>query len=201
MKSVKKSDNPLCYFCALIVCLLVVSSGDKMVDDRASVTEKDVTRDTVRVVSDMDSRINASIFNLPKVYVLPMDFEPSPKPDSAKFTEDTYEDETISVKCWHERIQITKKRTITANFADITIAHPTQLRTALSNGKFGVIRRVYGSKMAEMNNAVIAINGDYYNFRPQGVIIRQGRVFRTEPMNIDGLFLNSDGDGVGMNDK
>lgn len=201
MNIIKKAAKPLCFFGALIVCLLVVSSGDKIVNDRASVTEKDVTRDTVRVVSDMDARINARIFNLPKVHVLPMDFEPSPKPDSTKFNEDTYEDETISVKCWHERIQITKKRTVTANFADITIAHPTQLRTALSNGKFGVIRRVYASKMAEMNNAVIAINGDYYNFRPQGVIVRQGRVFRTEPMDIDGLFINADGDFVVMNDK
>ena len=74
MKNVKKAGKPLCFFGALLVCLLAVSSGDKMVNDRASVTEKDVTRDAVRVVSDMDSRINARIFNLPKVYVLPMDF-------------------------------------------------------------------------------------------------------------------------------
>ena len=32
------------------------------------------------------------------------------------------------------------------------------------------------------------------------MIIRQGRVFRTDPMDIDGLFINSDGDFVVMND-
>lgn len=95
----------------------------------------------------INDKVNAEVFNLPKVYTLPMDFSTAPKPNPANYTEDTYQDDTISVKCWRERINLSNK-TITANFADVTIAHPTQLRTAFAGGSYGTAKRTHASKMA-----------------------------------------------------
>ena len=109
------------------------------------------------------------------------------------FTEDSYEDDTIKVKCWRERIEF-KNKTVTANFADVVIAHPSQLRTAFAGGSYGTSKRTHASKMAEANNAVIAINADFYNCRTDGLIIRQGTLYRKKPFGIDTLFIDSQGD-------
>jgi exopolysaccharide biosynthesis protein len=41
--------------------------------------------------------------------------------------------------------------------------------------------RQYTSEMAYSNNAVLAINGDYYNFRNDGIILRNGILYRNIP--------------------
>ncbi len=188
----------LCIFSLTAVILL--PSASKIMEAEESLASKNLSDDIKNSVLSINDQVNAEIFNLPKVYTLPMDFSAAPKPDPANYTEDTYQDDTISVKCWKERIKV-GKYTITANFAEVKIAHPTQLRTALAGGKYGTSKRIHASKMAAANNAVLAVNADFYNCRTDGLIIRQGTLYRSKPFNIDTLFIDSDGNLTVMRDR
>ena len=46
--------------------------------------------------------------------------------------------------------------------------------------------------MAENNDAIFAINGDYYGFRDTGIIIRNGVIYRDSPAR-EGLAFYKDG--------
>ena len=185
---------------SLAACVFV-PSGKKMISSAETVLgQKKLSDDIVSSALRINENVNVEIFNLPKVYMLPMDLSPAPRPDPSKFTEDSYEDQSISVKCWHERITFTNQKPVDANFADIRIAHPSQLRTAFAGGVYGYVKRSYTSKMAELNNAVIAVNADYYNYRSDGLLIRQGTLYRERPFDIDTLFIDSNGDLKVMRD-
>ena len=184
-------------FCVWAAAL--VSSENKITSE-TSVSEVPFSHDVESLILDINHNVNTEIFNLPKVYILPMDQSPAPRPNPANFTEDTYEDETISVKCWRERITVSQK-TVTANFADVTIAHPTQLRTAFSGGDYSLSKRSPGTRMAAFNNAVLAVNADFYNFRVEGVIVRQGKTYRKKPAGVDTLFIDANGNFTVMNDR
>lgn len=181
------------------ISIVSLPSESKMASDQTSVSSKRLSQDVKNSILNIGNNVNAKIFDLPKVYTLPLDLSPAPKPNPANYTEDIYVDDTISVKCWHERIEISGK-TVTANFAEVQIAHASQLRTAFSGGTYGS-RRTYASKMAETNNAVIAINADFYNYRTEGIIIRQGTLYRQKTFDVDTLFIDSNGDFSVMNDQ
>lgn len=77
--------------------------------------------------------------------------------------------------------------------ADIQVASPQQLKTAFAQGKYGKSYRSYPSKIAADNQAVIAINGDYCGFRNDGIIIRNGELYRNNPTTNDLLLVDADG--------
>lgn len=82
--------------------------------------------------------------------------------------------------------------TITYYVADVTFNGTTNLLAAFAKNKFGTNITQNTSAIAANNNAVFAINGDYYGFRNDGVVIRNGTLYRDEPAR-DGLALLSDG--------
>lgn len=81
---------------------------------------------------------------------------------------------------------------ITYYVADVTFNTKTNLLTAFAKNAFGTNIIENTSTIASSNNALFAINGDYYGFRNDGVIIRGGTVYRDEPAR-DGLALLSNG--------
>ncbi|MBR2661143.1 MAG: phosphodiester glycosidase family protein [Clostridia bacterium] len=96
-------------------------------------------------------------------YVLPIDFSPAPAPDPALFTEDGYEDETISVKMEHREMDDGTQIYI----ARVTIADASQFRTGVANPeKVAANTTKSVSTMAKKYNAVIALNGDNYVDKP-----------------------------------
>ena len=62
--------------------------------------------------------------------------------------------------------------------ADIVLSDASYLRAGLAGGVFG--RNISGktSKIAEENGAILAVNGDYYGFRDQGFVMRNGYLYR-----------------------
>lgn len=199
MKSKKSWMLMLLAVCLSMIGAVLLPSGSKMQSDEDYLTAKSLSEDIEETVLSINDNINTKIFDLPKVYTLPLDLSAAPMPNPANFTDDTYQDETITVKCRRERITISDK-TVTANFAEITIAHPTQLRTAFAGGSYGTSKREYASKIAASNNAVVAINADFYNYRADGIIIRQGTIYRKKPLGIDTLFIDSDGNFIIIED-
>ena len=100
----------------------------------------------------------------PAAYVLPFDFSPAPAPDQSKYTQDTYEDETISVKLTHESWEDGTQ----IHTAYIRILDASQLRTGVVNPeKVASTRTKTPSTLARNYNAVIAISGDNYADDPK----------------------------------
>jgi len=82
--------------------------------------------------------------------------------------------------------------TVTYFVADILLADATDLASAFAENQFGTNIVEYTSDIAANNHAIFAINGDYYGFRQDGIIIRNGVIYRNEPAR-DGLAFYQDG--------
>lgn len=82
--------------------------------------------------------------------------------------------------------------TVTYYVADVVLDDATALRSAFANDSFGENITETTSQIADANNAVFAINGDYYGFRDTGIVIRNGVVFRDEGAR-QGLAFYRDG--------
>lgn len=81
---------------------------------------------------------------------------------------------------------------VTYYIADVLLGDDMVLSSALAGDSFGRNIIDYTSSIAAENNAVFAINGDYYGFRDDGIIIRNGIIFRDEGVR-EGLAFYSDG--------
>jgi exopolysaccharide biosynthesis protein len=62
--------------------------------------------------------------------------------------------------------------------ADIFLSDIEQFRTAFATGVYGRSLRDEVLDMAVTNNAILAISGDYYGIRDQGIVIRNGELYR-----------------------
>ena len=101
----------------------------------------------------------------------------------------SYEDDTISVS-------ITQGRAYETDYwvARIKLSEPGQLRTASARG-FDANRTVRGLTLAARVNAVLAINGDYFSYIPDGYLIRNGVQYRDLPSGKrDVLLIDDRGD-------
>lgn len=80
------------------------------------------------------------------------------------------------------------------NYAYVKIAHPSQLRTGLGGDQN---KAHYASmyKIATRNNAIVAINGDFYPQRVGNMIVRQGTQLQDgAATDLDMLFIDYNGD-------
>jgi exopolysaccharide biosynthesis protein len=82
--------------------------------------------------------------------------------------------------------------TVTYFVADVVLTDATRLRSAFAQNKFGTNITENTSDIAADNDAVFAINGDYYGFRDTGIVIRNGVVYRDEGAR-SGLAFYRDG--------
>ncbi|MBQ7522751.1 MAG: phosphodiester glycosidase family protein [Clostridia bacterium] len=85
-----------------------------------------------------------------------------------------YEDENISISLKEYTVNSTK-----VYVADVTVSSAEYLKTAFANNTFGKNITATTSEIATQNNAVLAINGDYYGARESGYVIRNGKVYRS----------------------
>ncbi len=67
---------------------------------------------------------------------------------------------------------------VTYFVADLRLTDATTLRSAFADDSFGENIVENTSAIAADNNAIFAINGDYYGFRDTGIVIRNGIAFR-----------------------
>lgn len=121
---------------------------------------------------------------------LPIDMSPGMRPDEASYLPDQagYEDASISVRIY-------KDRAYDSNilYAHIKIQDPSQLRTAPASTWIHTGNR-QAATIAKRYKAVVAINGDFFQFNAERYIVRQGRRIRNRPTGEDLLFIDSQGD-------
>ena len=102
-----------------------------------------------------------------------------------------YCDETILVITWKEAID-----GAAVTFAEVKLADGSQLRRALAGGRYDSGVREKATDMAAAANAVIAISGDFYDFRRMGITVYERQLYRNEPQRVDTAFFTADGDMI-----
>ena len=78
--------------------------------------------------------------------------------------------------------------------ADVTVSDVSYLKTALASNTYGRNITDTTSDIAAENNAVLAINGDYYGARQSGYVIRNGSLYRNSSGNRDALAIMKNGE-------
>lgn len=76
--------------------------------------------------------------------------------------------------------------------ADVVLRHATILRSGFAHDEFGRNITANTSDIAAERKAVLAINGDYYGFRDDGIVIRNGVSYRDKGKR-KGLAFYTDG--------
>lgn len=93
------------------------------------------------------------------------------------------------------KITVTQYRAYDSNIyvADVEVTDGTSILSAFANNTYGRNITDTTSDMAEENNAVLAINGDYYGARQSGYVIRNGVVYRNKGSNGEDMVISKDG--------
>lgn len=105
-------------------------------------------------------------------------------------TDTSYKDDNISVN-----IETLRKSDTTVYVADIQISSSEYLKTALAQNTYGTNITDTTSSIASTNNAIFAINGDYYGANETGYVIKNGVLYRdtTRSSDYEDLVQYSDG--------
>ena len=109
----------------------------------------------------------------------------------ATVTDTSYDDGSIQISIETLRLDDT-----TYYVADIQLASADSLKTAFAQATYGRNIKATTSEIAAENNAIFAINGDFYGFRDTGYVIRGGQLYRdtaSSTAQAEDLVIDSDG--------
>ena len=88
-------------------------------------------------------------------------------------TSNSYTDSNISIRIDGYTVDGTE-----VYAAEASLASPEYLKTALAQGLYGKNVTEETSQIAADNDAILAINGDYYGAREKGYVIKNGELYR-----------------------
>ena len=108
--------------------------------------------------------------------------------DTVTVTENSYTSPDLSIT-----VNEVQDGSLTYYLADIYVRDITCFRTALAEDTYGSGFRESIGEMAALNNALLAVNGDYYGNTEEGVVIRNGVIYRANPTDCDVCVLYYDG--------
>ena len=148
MKVLKKP-----YLYASVLGLLLTSSFTY------SMLKTFVLAETISTVSNTSSTSNTSAA--------------SQAAKNAQVTDTSYSDGNISVTLTENTVNETQ-----VYVADINLSSSDYLKTALAQNSYGTNVTAKTSVTAAENNAILAVNGDYYGANSSGYVIRNGVVYR-----------------------
>lgn len=104
----------------------------------------------------------------------------------------TYDDGTMSI-----RIEFGEAYDTKITYVYVKLTDPSQFRTALA-APYPSKKLLTVPQMAEENHSVLAINGDYFSYHSNGVIMRSGKMLRyntsKKSYGRDMLIINDKGD-------
>ncbi|MBC3888387.1 phosphodiester glycosidase family protein [Acetobacterium paludosum] len=106
-------------------------------------------------------------------------------------SDNSYEDDNIKIS-----IETVRDDDSTIYVADIQVSDASYLKTAFANNTYGRNIKATTSEIAEAQNAIFAINGDYYGFRDGGYVLRNGVTYRNTARSAgddDALVIDKDG--------
>ena len=92
---------------------------------------------------------------------------------TATVTDSSYKDDNISINLTETTVNNTQ-----VYVADVTVSSSNYLKTAFAQNAYGTNVTAKTSVTAADNNAILAVNGDYYGANSTGYVIRNGVVYR-----------------------
>lgn len=208
--------NPLLFLCLLLVALAVCASFFFIHDHRSSVGEEPA----FSPVPTFSQRKYVSRFTQTPVPSLPSVRLSSPAPTAAVsaspiptlapvgllgdkyswrfsekeiLTDHSYSSKDVSISWDVYRDEVNYGKPVTFYVADVLVQDVTRLRTAFAKGtyKAGGVRSM--ETIAKNSNCIIAISGDFARWHQNGLIIRNGEVFRQKRFTSDLCVLYADG--------
>lgn len=119
-------------------------------------------------------------FLVSRVYIqaAPAETAESTQSAEAVVTETEYQDGNISI-----RLSAYREEDSAVYVADIQLASPEYLKTALADNAYGKNLTEKTSVMARRAGAILAINGDYYGVQESGYVLRNGVLYRDTPVS------------------
>lgn len=118
-----------------------------------------VLAETISTVSNTNSTFNTTVA--------------SQAAKNAQVTDTSYSDGNISVNLTEKTVNDTQIYVV-----DVTLSSADYLKTALAQNSYGTNVTAKTSVTAAENNAILAVNGDYYGANSSGYVIRNGVVYR-----------------------
>ena len=110
---------------------------------------------------------------------------------TATVTNSSYKDDNISINLTETTVNHTQ-----VYVADVIVSSSEYLKTAFAQNSFGTNVTAKTSVTAADNDAILAVNGDYYGANSSGYVIRNGVVYRDtvrENSNNGDLAIYKDG--------
>jgi hypothetical protein len=157
-KNRKRKKKPFAWWAVLFTLMLTAFTGYVLL-------EAFVIPQTYAVVSSSDSDTSSDTSS--------SDENSDTDTGEAVITDTTYNDGSISITISTYRVDDT-----TVYVADITLTNADDLLTAFANDTYGKNITENTSVIAAANDAILAINGDYYSAR-SGYVIRNGVLYRS----------------------
>nr|WP_210766834.1 phosphodiester glycosidase family protein [Streptococcus sp. NLN64] len=94
-------------------------------------------------------------------------------PTNVSTTDTSYTDDNIQIN-----LETITTNDTTVYVADIHVSSSDYLKTALAQNTYGTNITAKTSETASSNNAILAVNGDYYGANASGYVIRNGTIYR-----------------------
>ncbi|MBF8969969.1 phosphodiester glycosidase family protein [Streptococcus sp. NLN76] len=94
-------------------------------------------------------------------------------PTNVSTTDTSYTDDNIQIS-----LETITTNDTTVYVADIHVSSADYLKTALAQNTYGTNITAKTSETASSNNAILAVNGDYYGANASGYVIRNGIIYR-----------------------
>ena len=179
----------------LAVCLaagLLIASLDSyvllktfVISEVQAVVVKNTTSDIAQAAENTDTTINSNTTttdNSDKNTTTSVENEntnnsavtSTESSESAKtVTDSSYKDSNVNIN-----ITTVRKNNTTVYVADVKLSDSSYLKTALAYDSFGTNVTEATSSIAGNNNAILAVNGDYYGADRSGYVIKNGVIYR-----------------------
>lgn len=107
---------------------------------------------------------------------------------TAVVTDTSYADDHIQIML--ETVTVSDT---TVYIADIRVSDASYLKTAFAENAYGRNITDTTSAIAQDNGAIFAVNGDYYGFRNDGYVIRNGVLYRSASGDNEDLVIDEQG--------
>ncbi len=164
----------------------IISSAASTTTANATANTTDTTEATTMLATDtMTSTSSSGITNWSETFA-------DKFTDTIVSTDTSYSSPNISITLEEKTIGSGSAQ-VKYYIADIYVADITCFQTALAKDTYGTGYKDTIANMSSENNAILATNGDYYSFSKEGVVIRNGVVYRSTVTGADVCILYYDG--------
>lgn len=148
----------------------------------------------------LDTFVISKVYSIAKGNIVSTKVSETAMPGTEELTDDAsgniffsnenqYQDEHIAIT-----ISEYRQYESTIYVADVLVSSPEYLKTAFAQNAYGKNVTQKTSEIAQDNEAILAINGDYYGSQEKGYVLRNGVLFReSASRNQEDLVIWNDG--------